>query len=153
VARRATAIAGRLGKTTFFTALTGARTPGARVKGSVTRHAQIQTQQLSGNGLGCGSGSGGPAPTPDCGRHAFNGTVEMRWATPAEWPGEPPVPLVPVPLLEGPHVGNLGIAGMYKDCPGGQADQLIPTERTKRTVSKTDYPQDSGCTSPTDNSE
>lgn len=122
----ATASAVKLGRTTTFAAFSGS-TPGARVKGSVTRSGHAESQQLSGNGPGCGGGGGGPAPTPDCGTRAFSGSVDMNWVSPAEWPGGPPVPLTSVLLLEGPQVGGTGLSGMFQDCPGGGPDQLIPT--------------------------
>jgi hypothetical protein len=134
----ATGLAARVGKSTIFTAITGSRTPGARVKGHVTRQGHVESQRLSGNGPGCGSGSPGapPPPAPDCGKRAFAGTLDLRWATPAQWPGQPPVPLTPVLLLEGPRMGTTSFSTMFKNCPPGGPDQIIPTVGSALTTKK-----------------
>lgn len=123
----ATAFAVKIGKTSTFAVLGGGSTPGARVKGTVTRSGHTESQQLSGTGPGCGGGGGGPAPTPDCGKRAFNGTVDMNWVTPAEWPAGPPVPLTSVLLLEGPQLAGKSLSELFQDCPSGGPDQIIPT--------------------------
>src|SRR5690349_3987782 len=124
----ATGLAARVGKSTVFTVVTGTTTPGARVKGSVTRSGHVTSQQLSGTGPGCGGGGGGgQPPAPDCGKRTFAGTMGFNWATPSQWPGEPPVPLTPVLLLEGPQMGAKSFSTMYKNCPPGGPDQVIPT--------------------------
>jgi hypothetical protein len=135
--KAATGLAARVGRSTVFTVITGRTTPGARVKGSVSRSGQVTSQQLSGTGPGCGSGGGGgPAPTPDCGKRHFSGTVGLEWTTPAEWPGGPPVPLVPVLLLQGPQMGTKSFSTMYQDCPPGGPDQIIPTVNSALTAKK-----------------
>jgi len=133
----ATGLAARVGKTTTFTAITGNATPGARVRGSVTRSGQVTSQQLSGTGPGCGNG--GPqssAPAPDCGKRAFSGTLGLEWTTPAEWPGEPPVPLVPVLLLQGPQMGATSFSTMFKNCPSAGQDGIIPTVNSALAAKK-----------------
>ena len=110
--------------------ISGTRLPGVPVTGSMTRSGQITTEQLSGTETGCGDGgTGGPPPPSDCGTKPFRARVDLEWTTPAQYPGEPPVPLVPVLLLEGPMfpTGSSGFSDLFDNCVGGGPDQLLPT--------------------------
>ena len=108
--------------------ISGTRLPGVPVKGSLSRSGQITTEQLGGLETGCGDGGGTPPPPPDCGTKPFRARVDLAWSTPDQYPGEPPVPLVPVLLLEGPifPTGSSGFSDLFDNCVGGGPDQLIP---------------------------
>ena len=124
--KRATLMAIKIGDSVT---ISGTRLPGARVNGTVSRSGQITTEQIGGIETGCGDGGGTPPPPPDCGTKPFRARVDLEWSTPDQYPGEPPVPLVPVLLLEGPFfpTGSSGFSSLFQNCVGGGPDQLIPT--------------------------
>ena len=124
--KRATLMAIKLGKSVT---ISGTRLPGVRVNGSLSRSGQITTEQLGGSESGCGDGGGTPPPPPDCGTKPFRARVDLEWSTPDQYPGDAPVPLVPVLLLEGPFfpTGSSGFSDLFQNCVGGGPDQLIPT--------------------------
>ena len=118
--------------------ISGTAVPGVRVKGSLTRVGDITTEQLSGDPTGCGDGGGGPRPPSDCGTKPFAARVDLEWTRPEQYPGEPPVPLVPVLLLQGPifPTGTSGFSDLFQNCVGGGPDQLIPTPNSSLPLKK-----------------
>jgi hypothetical protein len=118
--------------------ISGTRLPGAPVKGSLSRSGDIRTEQLSGDPTGCGDGGGSPPTAPDCGTKPFAARVDLEWTTPDQYQGEPPVPLVPVLLLEGPvfPTGSSGFSSLFQHCVGGGPDQLIPTPNSSLALKK-----------------
>lgn len=103
--------------------------PGVPVKGAVTRSGHIDVQQLSGGESACGGGDPSSQPSPpDCGSKPFSGVVTPVWTKPDDYPGEPPVPLVPVLLLEGPYTRDGSPAfDLFHSCPSSGLDALLPT--------------------------
>lgn len=112
--------------------------PGLPVKGTATRSGHVDTQQLSGGESGCGGGDGSPPPPPDCGAKAYNGYLTLQWTTPDGYPGEPPVPLLPVLIAEGPWTkgGGSVFDSLFQNCPGGTATSLLPTPTSALTARK-----------------